>query len=159
MNMSVEKGEVLFVCRYRGLSLDLQSFPGGELLHGETEGLITECIHSVCGANNSNVSTTTTSNCMRSKPRLSVLTCSTTAWTLTHFHISLGNMFGLHFWSSHFRALKKSLTKMKCSTSVQTVIVTSRQLLKDTTCISFSLQVCSQIIPLLLKTHLFINLV
>lgn len=46
--MSVEKLLVLFV----------SSFPGGELLHVETEGLVTECIHNVCGANNRKVSTT-----------------------------------------------------------------------------------------------------
>ncbi len=42
-----------------------QSFPGGELPHVQTEGLIIECIHTVCGANNSKVSKITTSYCMR----------------------------------------------------------------------------------------------
>lgn len=73
MNMSVENGKkkVLFVCRCVYLMTrvvtrksDL-SFPGGELVHGETEGLIVECIHTIWGANNSKVLKITTSNCMR----------------------------------------------------------------------------------------------
>lgn len=64
--MSVGKQNILFVCRYlitRDVTRksDLKSFPGGELLHVETEGLI-ECIHTVCGANNSKGSKITTSN-------------------------------------------------------------------------------------------------
>lgn len=79
--MSVEKQKVVFVCRYlmaRDVTRkrDLTSFPGGELPHVETEGLIIECIHTVCGANNSKVSKLTTSYCMRRSHDWVLMTCT-----------------------------------------------------------------------------------
>lgn len=52
------------------------SFPGGELRHVETEGLLIECIHTVLGANNSKVSKITTSNCMRRNHDWVLITCT-----------------------------------------------------------------------------------
>lgn len=97
-------GKVLLVCGYQ-IKRFVTSFPAGELRCVETEGLITECNHTVCL-----VQTTTKSQ--NSQPA--------TAWrnhdslnnsldTFSYFSTSFGGMLRLYFWGMvlPFQELRK----------------------------------------------------